>query len=165
MTVEVSDIKDKYLILNPTIEEVKNPTLQSFYKLWTDVRKKSVRPTLDDFTPELIRNHIDDLAFLEYHPESQRFKIVEMGKNIIDVLGNDVLDQYWDTMPGSEEGQARMSWAVANKLPYYVGWPIYKWGRKPDQKYSALCCPVFDYEGDVEALLMVFSRENDNSDT
>ena len=161
MTVEVSDIKDKYLILNPTIEEVKNQNLQSFYKLWTDVRKQSVRPTLDDFSPELIRNHVDDIDFLEYHPESQRFKIVEMGKSVIEIFGTDVLDQYWDTMPGSEEGQARLSWAVANKLPYYVGWPLYRWGKNPNKAYCALSCPIFDDNGEVEAMLMVFSWEKD----
>lgn len=156
MNIHKPHIENKSLVLNPTLDEVKNAELRSFYELWLDLRKKNGLPKRQHFTQDVMESYIDDIAFLKFSHKSQRFMVEEMGQNIIDVLGYEVLGQYWDKMPGSEEGHARMLWAVENKLPYYVGWPLYKWSRHPSQNYSALCCPIFDDEGDVDALIFSF---------
>ncbi|MCK5041937.1 MAG: hypothetical protein KAR62_06560 [Sphingomonadales bacterium] len=151
--------KNKYLFLNPSLSDIKTVSLAEFYKLWLGANKPASLPSYKQFSSELVDEHIDDLAFLKFEPQTHRFKIIKMGRNVIDALGSSILGEYWDSLPGTDEGQARMSWAAQNKLPYYVGWPVYQWGNDKNANYSAINCPLFDEHDEVDGLIMCFAWE------
>lgn len=153
--------ENKFLILSPSVDDIDNNKLMSFYKLWLEKNTLDSLPDYEYFSSVKLDDHIDDIAFLKFEPNSHRFKIMRMGKNVIEVLGGSILGEYWDSLPGSEEGQARMSWAAENKLPYYVGWPVYNWADKENKNYSSISCPLFDKDENVEMLAMAFAWEKD----
>jgi hypothetical protein len=152
--LEKPQVKNTFLILNPMLDEIDSKSLQAFYKIWLESNNKISLPSYKYFSSDFAADHKDDLVFFEFNSHTYRFKIVKMGENVVKVVGGTLLGQYWDTIPGSEEAQARMFWAIENKLPYYVGWPQYNWADKSKSHYCSITCPLFDEDDEVDMLVM-----------
>jgi len=147
-------------ISEPLPEDIPSAELRHVYEMWLSWGRGSTLQQREHLKPDMLIDHLPYLVLVDYVAAEKRFQVRLIGTKYTEAIGFEVTGKFVDEVPKTEAMQARFSWIVENKKPYYAYLDEMAWADKDYRHYAVVGCPLFDDNGDVNMILYRVSFDN-----
>lgn len=150
-------------VANPTIDDIPFEPLRDVYRIWLGVSAEHGLPQRKHFSPQLLKDHLPYLVFIDYERDTDRFRVRLIGTRYSEAIGFEGTGMYIDELPNAAEMEGRYRWMLAHKQPYYAYLEKMVWANREYKHYAVIGCPLYDDDGRISMILfrVTFERLDD----